>query len=363
MNKLLTIIVAVYNTVQYLPDCLDSIINQTCKDFKLLIIDDCSNDGSDVICDEYRERYSSYDIEVIHNEVNMGVSGSWEKGVCISDTEWIYIVDSDDLLHPDVVQNIIFAIKEFPRAFDILQIASVSLFNNEIDRYKWTAVGENYSLEIKYGAYTLKELRDMNDGFSVSKQVVRREAFFRVDYSSYKEKWPRRFFNDGLFSFLLYMNANNVARLENVMYIHRDRDDSTGRVLDRYDHIRDWLETDIELSRILKNNGEAELYCDSIRNVLVQIMRLVYFIDKNSSCLSADRCRYLTEFKEKYSEFRKELYSVGYKKTAYFTRVSLRIFNLNSKLWVNSIGYIWFEILKKKKWTKKIREKVAVSTD
>ena len=53
-NKItLSIVVPIYNTKQYLVQCLDSLVNQTLHDFELILVDDGSTDGSSEICDQY----------------------------------------------------------------------------------------------------------------------------------------------------------------------------------------------------------------------------------------------------------------------------------------------------------------------
>lgn len=70
MSVFFTAAVCVYNTEKYLRECLDSVLNQSYKNFELLIIDDGSTDKSGCICDEYAEKDSR--VRVIHTE-NQGV--------------------------------------------------------------------------------------------------------------------------------------------------------------------------------------------------------------------------------------------------------------------------------------------------
>ena len=94
----ISVIVPVYNTESYLHQCIDSILNQSFKDFELLLIDDGSKDGSGKICDVYAEKDSR--IRVWHQE-NQGVSVARNVGLENAQGEWIYFPDSDDI----VVEN------------------------------------------------------------------------------------------------------------------------------------------------------------------------------------------------------------------------------------------------------------------
>lgn len=94
----ISVIVPVYNTEQYLPRCLDSILSQSFTDFELLLIDDGSTDDSGTICDAYAEKDSR--IRVFHKE-NGGVSSARNMGVDNAKGEWVFFMDSDDELIPE----------------------------------------------------------------------------------------------------------------------------------------------------------------------------------------------------------------------------------------------------------------------
>lgn len=96
-NPLISVIVPVYNVEKYLPRCIDSIIDQTFKNFELLLIDDGSKDKSGEICDEYAKRDNR--IKVFHKE-NGGVSSARNVGLDSAKGEWISFCDSDDYVYP-----------------------------------------------------------------------------------------------------------------------------------------------------------------------------------------------------------------------------------------------------------------------
>lgn len=78
-NPVVSIIVPVYNTEQYVGRCIQSILLQSFTDFELILIDDGSKDDSGKICEEYAN--SNDKIRVFHNERNRGVSFSRNVGI------------------------------------------------------------------------------------------------------------------------------------------------------------------------------------------------------------------------------------------------------------------------------------------
>jgi len=105
----ISIIVPVYNTEQYLPRCIGSIINQSFTDFELLLIDDGSTDGSGAICDAYAEKDNR--VRALHKE-NGGVSSARNLGLQEAKGEWICFVDSDDELLPGGLQTMVDGVSE-----------------------------------------------------------------------------------------------------------------------------------------------------------------------------------------------------------------------------------------------------------
>lgn len=96
----ISFIVPVYNVEAYLNECVDSIIDQTCGDWELILIDDGSCDDSSQICDEYA--WQNNRIKVIHQS-NQGVAVARNAGLDVATGEWIWFVDSDDWIEQDAV--------------------------------------------------------------------------------------------------------------------------------------------------------------------------------------------------------------------------------------------------------------------
>lgn len=100
----LSVIVPVYKVEKYIHKCVDSILNQTFKDFELILIDDGSPDNCSEICDEYAKKDSR--VRVIHKE-NGGQSSARNRGLDIAKGEIIGFVDSDDDIEVNMYKNLI----------------------------------------------------------------------------------------------------------------------------------------------------------------------------------------------------------------------------------------------------------------
>lgn len=98
LRPYLSIIVPIYNTEKYLGKCIDSILNQTYRDYELILVDDGSTDRSPAICDYYAGKDQR--IKVIHKK-NRGVMCARKAGLMVSCGEYISFVDSDDWMEPD----------------------------------------------------------------------------------------------------------------------------------------------------------------------------------------------------------------------------------------------------------------------
>ncbi len=121
----ISIIVPVYNTEEYLPCCINNILNQTFRDFELILVNDGSTDSSGKICDEFAASDSR--IRVIHKE-NGGASDARNCGVDVAKGEWIMFFDSDDCFEPDIV-SVLYDAAQKENAD--MSVCSIDLFDDE----------------------------------------------------------------------------------------------------------------------------------------------------------------------------------------------------------------------------------------
>ena len=107
---LVSVIIPVYNTEEYLPQCIESILNQTWPDIQLILVDDGSTDGSYRICLDYAARHLN--IEVYHQE-NQGVSAARNTALEHLRGEYVFFVDSDDFIQPTFIEKLM-AVGDYP---------------------------------------------------------------------------------------------------------------------------------------------------------------------------------------------------------------------------------------------------------
>ena len=103
-NPLVSIIVPIYGTEDYLPACIDSIRNQSYSNIQIILVDDQSPDKCPEICDDYASKDDR--IVVIHQK-NKGVSGARNTGLDRATGEYIMFVDSDDTIYPDAIKTLV----------------------------------------------------------------------------------------------------------------------------------------------------------------------------------------------------------------------------------------------------------------
>lgn len=90
-----SVIIPVYNTEKFLPECLDSVINQNYSDLEIIIVNDGSPDNSDEICRSYAARDPRIKYII---QANQGVAVARNNGIAVAVGDYIYCVDSDDTL-------------------------------------------------------------------------------------------------------------------------------------------------------------------------------------------------------------------------------------------------------------------------
>ena len=99
----ISVIVPVYKAEAYLHACIDSILSQTFSGFELILVDDGSPDNCGAICDDYAARDSR--VRVIHQK-NQGQAAARNHALAAAKGDWVCFVDSDDAVHPQMLERL-----------------------------------------------------------------------------------------------------------------------------------------------------------------------------------------------------------------------------------------------------------------
>ena len=138
MDKLLSVVVPVYNVGKYLAPCINSILEQTYRNIELILVDDGSTDDSGKICDSFSDNDNR--VKTIHKK-NGGVSSARNTGIEKASGEYIAFVDADDQLDPDMYEILIEGMNEmnaevsactYKKEYDL---SSIRLSNNDRCKY------------------------------------------------------------------------------------------------------------------------------------------------------------------------------------------------------------------------------------
>ncbi|MBQ7222246.1 MAG: glycosyltransferase family 2 protein [Bacteroidales bacterium] len=126
MSIKVSVIIPEYNVEKYVGKCIQSICDQTFHDIEIIIVDDCSTDGSLKISKQYATQDNR--IKVIALEKNQGVSAARNAGIAVAKGEYIYFIDSDDWIDTNYIEVMVSEIEK--HKVDLLVNTS---FVNEYD--------------------------------------------------------------------------------------------------------------------------------------------------------------------------------------------------------------------------------------
>lgn len=102
-DKLVSIIIPVYNASRFLEETINSIQEQTYSNWEAIFIDDCSSDNSYDIIKQYQKNDKR--IKVIKNKINNGVAISRNNGIDYAKGEYLCFLDADDKWHPEKLEK------------------------------------------------------------------------------------------------------------------------------------------------------------------------------------------------------------------------------------------------------------------
>lgn len=126
---MVSIIVPIYNTEQYLRACLESIRAQTYSDIEIIMIDDGSTDSSKNVANSYAEKDNRFRL---YSQENRGVSAARNYGLGLARGEYILFIDSDDWLEAQMIEKLVDQMIEYSVDISCCQYDRYSHFSGEV---------------------------------------------------------------------------------------------------------------------------------------------------------------------------------------------------------------------------------------
>lgn len=140
--KLVTVIIPVYKTEEYLENCVKSVLKQTYKNLEIILVDDGSPDKCGEICERLRKLDSR--ITVIHQE-NQGLSGARNIALNVMTGDAVTFVDSDDTIDSHMIEYLLDDMGKFDA--DIVECQFYEVFGNEVKTYDYLKETKVYNTE------------------------------------------------------------------------------------------------------------------------------------------------------------------------------------------------------------------------
>ena len=160
--KTIGVVIATYNGETFLKDQIDSIVYQTRRPLKIIVVDDFSTDGTQGIIRRYMEQYPGTFI-FIQNERNLGAKGAFEIGISACDTEYIALSDQDDIWERNKLEALYDAMEKNQEA--LLCFHDMKLIDHEgepMGKTFWQAAPLHEPLPVT-GAEARKRLADLSN--------------------------------------------------------------------------------------------------------------------------------------------------------------------------------------------------------
>lgn len=214
MKVKITVIVPVYNVEEYLATCLDSLINQTYKEIKIVCVNDGSKDGSQKILEEYAKKDAR--IEVI-NKKNGGLSSARNVALEKCDTEYVMFCDSDDSFNEKMCEVMLDTMEKDKSDVAVCEKNIIYYVHEEMRESDERYYGLKY-----YGKKRINDEVILNTNVSVLNKIFRMEVIRKYDLS-----FPEGLNNEDFYFYNAFMSrATTISFVHEKLYNYVRRGDS-----------------------------------------------------------------------------------------------------------------------------------------
>ncbi len=245
--------------------CMDSLLNQTIKDYEIIAVDDCSTDGSMDILKDYEKRYPEK-LKAIHSDKNHHQGGAKNIGLRMAKGDWIGFIDADDWISPDMYERLIGKAEE--TGADVVgcdysfvyehtfKVGDEVIANSRQDQTGILDHDKKASLIMDGGSLCVKIFRRQT--------IIENELFFPEDI----------FYEDNALSNSYLLLSKRFEYIEEPLYYYYQHDSSTVHSFSER-RCRDRMDAGMVMIDEARKHG----YFDEFRDEIEYKFTLLYFIN------------------------------------------------------------------------------------
>ena len=262
MAPKVSVIIPVYNTAQYLPQCLDSLKNQTLNDIEIICVDNGSTDSSFDILKDYE--FKNKNIKVLHHDD--GRQGAARNaGLKIAKGRYVGFVDSDDFIDSRMYESMY--VKAITHDAD-MAICGITLYYQNSNQY----IEKDPSIFPNKAAVHISENKLFYSNLTLCNKIYKRK-FLSENLIVFPDDV---YHEDQLYVIQAYLLSNKIAVIKKPFYFYRKQRE--GQVSTLYtDHLFEIFIIFQELDQFIKKQGFGEKIKNDITEIKIQ--RLFYFYD------------------------------------------------------------------------------------
>jgi glycosyltransferase involved in cell wall biosynthesis len=198
----ISIVTTAYNVESYIEQCLSSILEQTYKNIELILVNDCSTDGTMKIVNKFNDER----LKIINHKENLGAGWARRHGIDASTGEYVITIDGDDWISEDFIEKLVENAKETNA--DIISGGITIVHNDEYQEIK------RFVPMISTGFKKFKDYDDKKIIF-LNNKLVRRTMYETTPYCT------RRYCEDTPVILPLLYYANMVSYVDTQGYFYR----------------------------------------------------------------------------------------------------------------------------------------------
>ncbi len=283
LNPEISVVIPIYNTEIYISECLESVINQTFKNIEIICIDDCTNDKSVKIVEKYMN--TDERIKLVRHSENLGLAESRNTGINHSSGKYIFFLDSDDYILPDILEKLYKKIQEdnsdvVCSRYKAFTLETEQLFLQRVDEYN------------KYFVIPLKfqTLQVTMDNFCSFYDPILHVAWGRLYKNEFIKKNNITFIHKNIvcedegFFIKVFVNFPKLSFIDDVGVMYRIRKNSiisqTNKIMPKKKKLKQVKIVINDALEYIKNKYDKKMAADLISKIKFSEVFGGYFIVK-----------------------------------------------------------------------------------